>query len=154
MCWVQKNRPILKLLNPAHGFPTWRTVWPRVLLAPSPWGSRPHTCQTHAFFLTFPPCFPSANRAPLRELHDRQRTDKRPPGAPPAAIGIIWSAVRSQAMCADRPNPGQTLPYLRRHASTTALRRRASDEVSVRLVGTVSRCLRSTCRACPSQRPL
>lgn len=149
-----KNHPKLELLNPAHGFPTWRTVQPGLSLAPSPWGITPYTFQTHVLFLTFPFRLPPVSRAPLRELHDRQSTDKRPLGAPPAAIGTTWSAVRSVATCGARPNPGQTLPYLRRHTSTTVLRRRASEEVSVRLVGTVRRCLRSTCRACSSQRPL
>lgn len=62
----------------------------------------------------------------LRELHDRQRTLSGPLSAPPAATGVMWSAVRSLLACADTRQPGHQSPNSARHSRTAEARRALS----------------------------
>jgi hypothetical protein len=63
----------------------------------------------------------------LAELHDRQRTTKRPSGRPPLATSRTWSAVRSALGWAGRPcQPGHQSPTMARWSATTRRRRSRS----------------------------
>jgi hypothetical protein len=62
--------------------------------------------------------------APRALLHRRHSTRNGPPSTPPAATGTTWSAVRSVLGCGSRCQPGHQSPYVRRHWSTAAARRR------------------------------
>jgi hypothetical protein len=61
-----------------------------------------------------------ARWADLALLHERQRTTRRPPGRPPAATSLTWSAVRSALGWAGwRAHPGHQSPSRARWSATT-----------------------------------
>lgn len=66
-------------------------------------------------------------------LHDLHSTPSSPASAPPAATGVMWSAVRSVLGWGGRLHPGHQSPLMVRCAATTARRRAVSRLVPRRV---------------------
>lgn len=66
-------------------------------------------------------------------LHGLHSTPSSPASAPPAATGVMWSAVRSVLGWGGRLQPGHQSPLMVRCAATTARRRTVSRLVPRRV---------------------